>query len=163
MASKTAEQFAQESYREAIDSKFVLREKLATQGVLLLTLNRPKRANGFTNGMYMLLSEYVEEASKDDQTRVIILRGDGKHFCSGNDLGNFSKVQQVISESNADVNAKLKEFAEFNAKYVLQRVTEAFRLCKKPIIALVQGAAIGIGFTLLGLCDIVYATQSARF
>lgn len=55
-----------------------------------IILNRPKRSNGFTGGMYILVSDFLNEASKNDEIKVVILRGNGKNFSSGNDLSNFS-------------------------------------------------------------------------
>jgi enoyl-CoA hydratase/carnithine racemase len=55
-----------------------------------IILNKPKRSNGLTGGMYILIGDYLYEASNNIEIKAVILRGNGKNFCSGNDLSNFA-------------------------------------------------------------------------
>ncbi len=95
-----------------------------------IILNRPKRSNGLTGGMYVLIGDYLYEASKNKEIKVVIIRGNGKNFCSGNDLSNFAG----LTDSSIEY---IQERAKFTAHHVLKYFTNAFLDCKKTIIALV--------------------------
>jgi len=117
-------------------------------GIKTITLTRPTKKNALTNKMYVALTDALNSGSADPNTNIIVLTGTGDYFCSGNDLGNFSNVTDV------------KAMAEAGRK-ILQLYIGAYIDCKKPLIALLNGPAVGIGVTILGLCDIVYASDKA--
>ena len=115
------------------------------EGVLALTLNRPEKKNALTAEMYFCLVECLKTAGRDDAVRVVLLRGAGDCFCSGNDIAAF--------QAGRDPDAKSPGMV----------FLEAISQFEKPLIAAVQGPAVGIGTTLLLHCDLVYAASDATF
>lgn len=109
-----------------------------------VTLNRPDRLNAITGVMMLELHTYFSALARDEECRVVILRGAGRAFCSGLDLKAF------------DVDA------EPSSGPTLPPVIRAMRACPQPIIALVRGAAAGGGFSLALAADIRIATPDAR-
>jgi len=114
-------------------------------GILRVELNRPAQKNAMTAGMYTSLADTFKAAAKDEAVRVVLLQGAGDAFCAGNDIGDFLKNPPGPGES---------------PQSALMSTLIAF---EKPIIAAVQGAAIGGGTTMLTHCDFVYAGESAKF
>ncbi|KAL8571758.1 hypothetical protein ACOMHN_051125 [Nucella lapillus] len=113
--------------------------------VLHIQFNRPERKNAVTLQMYYGLASALREAAKDPEVNVAVLTG------NGNDLGNFTKK---LTPEEAERFEKEKPF--FN-------LVRAFIDFPKPLIALVNGPAIGVAVTLLGLCDAVYCSDKATF
>jgi enoyl-CoA hydratase/carnithine racemase len=114
-------------------------------GILRVELNRPARKNAMTAGMYTSLADTFREAANDEAVRVVLWHGAGDSFCAGNDVGDFLKNPPGPGESpQARLMGALIDF-------------------DKPIVAAVQGAAIGGGTTMLTHCDFVYAGESAKF
>ncbi|XP_062425995.1 enoyl-CoA delta isomerase 2 isoform X2 [Rhea pennata] len=116
-----------------------------------IMLNRPEKKNAISHKMYREIIKALEEAAKDDST-IAVITGNGEYYCSGNDLNNFTNVQAGQTEKMAKDGALL--LREFVAHFID---------FPKPLIAVVNGPAIGISVTLLGLCDIVYASDLATF
>ncbi|WP_330182900.1 enoyl-CoA hydratase-related protein [Nocardia sp. NBC_01503] len=116
-------------------------------GVAILTLNRPERRNAFTGAMGRALGQAYRELDADDSVRVLVLTGAGSAFCAGADLGG-----------GADTFEK-PDSAEFSASPVNPA---AFEL-RKPVIAAVNGHAIGIGMTLAMQTDIRIIAADARY
>jgi enoyl-CoA hydratase len=117
--------------------------------VLHATLNRPESLNAIDIAMQDELLAAVELAAGDEQTRVLVLTGAGKAFCAG---GNASAVQETID--NPDL---FHEGAEKGKKLI-----HAILDCPKPVIAKVNGAAMGLGATIALFCDITIAAGHAR-
>ena len=116
-----------------------------TGSVLRVQLNRPKRRNAMTSAMYVALAEILDNAARDERVRVVLWHGAGESFCAGNDIEDFLKNPPGPGESpQARLMGALIDF-------------------DKPLIAAVQGAAIGGGTTMLLHCDFVYAGESAKF
>lgn len=113
--------------------------------VAAIEFNRPQRRNAITAEMYTQLTEAVRAAEADDGVRVILFRGKPDVFTAGNDLEDF------IRRPPADFDAPVFRF--------LRTVAAA----QKPLVAAVNGPAIGIGTTLLFHCDLVFAGDNARF
>lgn len=114
-------------------------------GILQLTLNRPDKKNALNVAMYTALGTAITKADATDDVRVIVINATGTDFCSGNDLVDFVENTPEIS------NSPIIEFID------------AIAHAKTPIVAGVRGLAVGIGATLLGHCDLVYADETARF
>src|SRR5882757_2042659 len=113
--------------------------------ILQFTLNRPAKKNAMTSSMYAAMAEIFENAANDDGIRVVVWNAVGDAFCAGNDLEDFLKNPPGPAESpQARLGSALVNF-------------------DKPLIAAVQGAAIGGGTTLLTHCDFVYASETAKF
>lgn len=115
--------------------------------VHILSLNRPDKINAFNPSMGRALLAALEAAAADGSCRAILLRGEGRGFCSGQDLTE-------VPES-ADLGHLL------NIRYV--PIIQALRTIPKPVIAAVHGVAAGAGANLALSCDIVLAAQSAKF
>jgi enoyl-CoA hydratase/carnithine racemase len=113
--------------------------------ILRLQLNRPARKNAMTSNMYVTLAEHLNEAAKDDGIRVVVVHGAGDAFTAGNDLQDFLKNPPKPGESP-------QEF-----------FVTALMNFGKPLVAAVQGAAVGSGTTMLTHFDFVYAAENARF
>ena len=113
--------------------------------ILRVTVNRPAKKNAMTGAMYNGLADVLNEAAKDDDIHVVIWDAAGDSFSAGNDLEDFLKNPPGTGESPQ------------------ARLGNALMNLDKPVIAAVQGAAIGGGTTLLTHCDFVYAGESAKF
>jgi enoyl-CoA hydratase/carnithine racemase len=116
-----------------------------SRSVLHLAFNRPQKKNAITTAMYTQLASAMRRADDDAQVRAIVLRGTAGCFTAGNDLHDF--VHDPPASADAPVVQFLRTLAEL----------------EKPLLAAVEGPAIGIGTTLLLHCDLVYAAPTARF
>ncbi|KFQ38051.1 hypothetical protein N332_05197, partial [Mesitornis unicolor] len=116
-----------------------------------ITFNRPDRKNAINHKMYREIMKALEEAGKDDST-IAVITGKGDYYSSGNDLNNFTNVQPGETGKMAEDGAVL-----------LREFVGHFIDFPKPLIAVVNGPAIGICVTVLALCDIVYASDRATF
>ncbi|KIG15070.1 Enoyl-CoA hydratase [Enhygromyxa salina] len=114
-------------------------------GICTISFRRPHKKNAFSVAMYTAINAGFEQARERGDVRVILLRGSEGVFTAGNDLQDF--MQAPPTGTNSPV-------ARFLAHLVA---------CEKPIVAAVEGPAIGIGVTMLLHCDLVYAGESARF
>src|SRR5271154_1613310 len=113
--------------------------------ILRVELNRPAKKNAMTSAMYITLADLLNATAEDDQIRVVLWHGAGDSFCAGNDVADFLKNPPGPGESPQ------------------ARLIQALINLEKPLVAAVQGAAIGGGTTMLTHCDFVYAGESAKF
>ncbi|XP_072535451.1 enoyl-CoA delta isomerase 2 isoform X2 [Salminus brasiliensis] len=120
-------------------------------GITTIRLNRPQKKNAITVKMYEELIEALDLAGKDKSV-LTVLTGSGDYYCSGNDLNNFTNVPEGGAEKMAKDSGDL-----------LRRFVAAYIDFPKPLIAVVNGPAVGISVTVLGLFDAVYATERATF
>jgi enoyl-CoA hydratase/carnithine racemase len=114
-------------------------------GVLLLTFNRPERKNALDQATTLAFLEEIQASGTDAETRVIVVTGAGGNYSSGADLEDF---QNLAQRTNPPIG---------------QRMMEALNSASKPVIAAVEGLAVGGSVTMLLHFDIVYASRSARF
>jgi enoyl-CoA hydratase/carnithine racemase len=144
-----------------------LRYEVEDDGLLLLTLNRPDHLNAFTVDMANELVDAYDRASRDDAVRVIVVTGAGKAFCAGMDLavgGNVFGLDESLTPSLADVRERGEDPAILNGvRDTGGRVALAMNDCLKPIVGAVNGAAVGIGSTMLLPMDFRFASEKARF
>lgn len=112
---------------------------------LVLQLHRPERKNAITWAMYQALTEALAQAEADEHIYVVLLSGCDNMFTSGNDL------QELISQPPKNTDSPLLVFLEKLISF------------SKPLVAAVDGYALGIGTSMLLHCDLVYATERARF
>jgi enoyl-CoA hydratase/carnithine racemase len=134
--------------------------------VLTLTLNRPDKMNSFTVQMANELVDAFKRASADDAVGAIVVTGAGKAFCAGMDLtaaGNVFGLNESLKPTLKDMNERLDdpEILE-GIRDTGGRVTLAIFNCKKPVIAAINGAAVGIGATMTLAMDIRLASDKAR-
>src|SRR6201993_5099177 len=113
--------------------------------ILRIQLNRPDKKNAMTLAMYNTMADLLTDAAKDNQIRVVLWHGAGDSLSAGNDIEDFLKNPPGPGKSPQ------------------ARLIEALINFDKPIVAAVQGAAIGGGTTMLTHCDFVLAGESAKF
>ncbi len=119
--------------------------------VRTLTLNRPEKRNALNDALVSELKEALRSANADQDLRAMVIRGAGKDFCSGADLESLRKISESSYEENlADARSLAELFA------MIRRV-------QVPVIAAVHGRALAGGCGLATACDLVIATESARF
>jgi enoyl-CoA hydratase/carnithine racemase len=126
----------------------------ASDGVAVITLNRPERANAQTMGLLDDLDAAWTRAADDDEVRVIVLRGNGKHFSSGHDLKDrsFPVPDKITLERIYALEAR--RYLEYSLRW---------RNVPKPSIAAVQGKCIAGGLLLCWPCDLIVAADNAEF
>ena len=115
------------------------------QGVLVIGLNRPGKKNALTAAMYQSIADALRSGGEDAAVRCFLLHGTDDAFTAGNDLDDF-----------------LRNPPQGDASPVSQFL-RGISACAKPIVAAVSGPAVGVGTTMLLHCDLVYASQTARF
>lgn len=113
--------------------------------IVTITIDRSDKKNSLTHAMYTVLTKGLNDAAKDQAVRVAVITGKDGCFTAGNDLADFLK--NPPQDHNSPVFRFLQTIATF----------------PKPLIAAVDGVAVGVGTTLLFHCDLVYATENARF
>jgi len=113
--------------------------------VLEIVIDRPKTKNALTIAMYADMTRAVQAAVENDDVLAILLRGEGGNFSSGNDLNDFLDNPPTGPDST------------------VFQFMQAVAVCPKPVIAAVDGFAVGIGTTILFHCDLVYAASNAKF
>ena len=116
----------------------------AKDGVLRIEIDRPDKKNALTAAMYQAMADAIKAAEADTKVRVVLIHGKADLFTAGNDLQDF------LDNPPRDDNRPVFQF--------LYGISQA----KKPIVAAVAGAAVGIGTTMLLHCDLVYAAPNAR-
>ena len=117
-----------------------------TDGRIVLTFNRPEKLNAVTHDMGLEFREILQQINEDHDSRVLIITGAGKGFCSGADV---SGTEQKQSE-NAWTGVWERNFLEM-------------RSLRRPIIGAINGVSAGLGFSLATACDIRIASEQARF
>jgi enoyl-CoA hydratase/carnithine racemase len=114
-------------------------------GILTVEFNRPDKKNALTAAMYQTMVDALADAEADAQVRVIVIAGRPEIFTAGNDLEDFLKNTAISGD---------RPVSQF---------MQALSSASKPVIAVVSGSAIGIGTTMLLHCDLVYASENAKF
>lgn len=135
-------------------------------GILVLTLNRPDQMNAFTVEMANELVDAFHRASEDDAVRAVIVTGAGRAFCAGMDLsvpGNVFGLDETQTPTLGDLHTRIDDPAiRDGVRDTGGRVTLAIYDCKKPVIAAINGAAVGIGATMTLAMDVRIASEKAR-
>jgi enoyl-CoA hydratase/carnithine racemase len=123
----------------------VLVEK--TEKLLILTLNRPDKKNALTRAMYKTLATEIANADSDANVRCILIKANGDMFTAGNDLADFAAVGNSSEAPRPeDANPLLPALAK----------------ARTPLIAAVNGRAVGVGVTMLLHCDMVFVADDAQ-
>jgi len=113
-------------------------------GILRIQFNRPEKRNALTSAMYSAIAELLEEAQRDMAVKVVLVSALGDTYSAGNDLQDFLDHPPTSGDGPQ------------------RKLMEALRLLDAPLVAAVQGAAVGSGATMLTYCDFVYAGEHAR-
>jgi enoyl-CoA hydratase/carnithine racemase len=125
------------------------------KGIATITLNRPEVLNALT---FKLIDEFIEslqEVKEDEDARVLVVKGAGRAFCAGDDLRGMREPEEPPPRSLPEVEADLRR------GYV--RLIKAIRSLEKPVIASINGYALGAGFDLALACDFRIASEETRF
>jgi enoyl-CoA hydratase/carnithine racemase len=120
-------------------------------GVATITLNRPDRLNALTFAIYRELREIIDAAGTQDDIRAIVLTGEGRAFCSGGD------VEDIIGELFARDMQGLLDFTRITGALI-----GSLRRVRKPVIAAINGTAVGAGAVIAIACDVRIASDSAK-
>jgi enoyl-CoA hydratase len=132
-------------------------ELAINDGVAELRMNRPDRANSLNEQMWRELREAARELDAEPSVRVVVLIGNGKHFCSGIDLSMLAGFRDDTAEPGRAAEALRRTIMD------LQDVLSWFERCRKPVLAAISGACVGAGLDLAVACDLRYATADAQF
>ncbi|HXU27872.1 MAG TPA: enoyl-CoA hydratase-related protein, partial [Bacteroidia bacterium] len=125
----------------------VLHEQIG--GVLKLSLNRPDKFNSFNRAMALELQAQLDKAASDDNVRCVLLTGEGKAFCAGQDL----------SEATDPQGPGIKNIVVEHYNPIILKI----RNLEKPVVCAVNGVAAGAGANIALACDVVVAAQSSSF
>ncbi|MGD8417182.1 MAG: enoyl-CoA hydratase-related protein [Pseudomonadales bacterium] len=132
----------QENYR-------TMRIERRDAGIVVVTLNRPERLNAVNGTMHAELARFSRDFGNDRDARVLILTGEGRAFCAGGDFSPGDPIGQNPEGPNLMVEAR----------QIVDHILE----CEKPIIAAVNGYAMGLGANVALLCDVVVAGPNSVF
>lgn len=114
--------------------------------ILEIRFNRPEKKNAITNAMYGVIADAIAAAERDSDVRVLLFTAAGDFFTSGNDLMDFAAVASGAAQGVPRESP---------------RFIETMMRAEKPIVACVQGHAVGVGVTMLMQCDLVYIAEDA--
>ena len=137
------------------------------EGVAWITMNRPQYNNAQNGRMTYELDDAFKRAVADDEVKVIVLRGEGKHFSAGHDIGTPGRdvhlSQDRVSMWYDHANKEGGEFLYVREAEAYLGMCRRWRDIPKPTIAAVQGACIAGGLMLAWVCDLIVATDDAYF
>ena len=138
-----------------------------SDGIATLLLNRPDALNSFTVTMAVELERFFLDAAGDDQITAIVVTGAGRAFCAGMDLsasGNVFGLDETLSPTPADLagDKLYDEPVNTGLRDTGGKVTLAIHACPKPVIAAINGPAVGIGATMTLAMDLRLASTKAR-
>lgn len=128
-------------------------------GIARIAFDRPDRANALDAGLWDALRQALHWADTTDAVRVVILAGEGRHFCAGIDLALLAGIPERVRHADpARAQEKLRALI-----LDMQDCVSAIARCRKPVLAAIQGACIGGGVDIVTACDMRYASAEARF
>lgn len=123
--------------------------------ILWITLNRPSASNAFTTKMIDELIEVLSTADIDNDVRCIVITGAGKHFCAGGDVKQMENKEGMFAGEPNELRERYKRG--------IQKIPLTFKSLNTPVIAMINGAAIGAGLDLACMCDIRISSDNAIF
>ena len=139
------------------DYKHIILDKDPAEHIARLTINRPRRRNALHDDATDEMGQAIDEVAADDDMRVLVLTGAGRAFCAGADLDALkggSNPGVLASENTDDIRRGFR---------LAQRMILGLQRMEKPVIAMLNGVAVGAGFDLACACDIRIASPRARF
>ncbi len=122
---------------------------------LWITLNRPDASNAFTSKMIEELVSTLYQADEDNEIRVIVVTGAGKHFCAGGDVKDMQDKKGMFAGEPNELRERYKRG--------IQRIPRCMNSLSTPVVAMVNGAAIGAGLDFACMCDIRIASEKSKF
>jgi enoyl-CoA hydratase/carnithine racemase len=123
--------------------------------VRLITFARPEARNAFDTALYNAVADALEEAEARDDLAVVVLTGEGTAFSAGQDLGEMGRLSTPDAKGSAG--------DEVREQHGFRRFVGVLEAFPKPIVAAVNGVAVGLGTTMLPYCDLVLVSTQARF
>ncbi len=123
--------------------------------VLWITLSNIKKGNAFCLQMISSLVSCLNDAKKDKQVSIIVITGEGKYFSSGGDIKAMQNKEEMFAGTSDELRCLYQEG--------IQKIPQTIESLNKPIIAMVNGAAVGAGFDLSSMCDLRIASDKASF
>ena len=122
-----------------------------SQNVFQIIFSSPKKYNALTMDMYAHIGDLLQYANSNDSVKIIYITGEGDYYSSGADLSQYSSMDKFSLQNLEISRERIIHFVDSHI------------ICDKPIFAAVNGPAIGISFSLLALCDVVYCSEDAYF
>ncbi len=119
--------------------------------VATITLNRPEKLNAFTGPMLDAWTDALVEAQRDDGVHVVVVTGAGRAFCAGGDVGRMGEAKGTALELKNELWERV------------HRIPKTLEAMDKPVIAMVNGPAVGAGMGMALMCDVRIASDQARF
>jgi enoyl-CoA hydratase/carnithine racemase len=126
--------------------RYEVAERVAT-----ITLNRPDKLNAFTRPMLAAWADSLAEAQRDDAVHVVVVTGAGRAFCAGGDVGRMGEAKPGALELKNELWEQV------------HRIPRALEAMDKPVLAMVNGVAVGAGMGMCLMCDVRVASDQARF
>ncbi len=123
--------------------------------ILTIKLNRPEASNAISVKMINELCETLNEANWDNTVRVVVLTGNGKNFCAGGDIKDMEEKSGMFAGESNELRERYQRG--------IQRIPQTIEAFSKPILAMVNGAAIGAGCDLAAMCDIRIGCEFSKF
>jgi enoyl-CoA hydratase/carnithine racemase len=148
-----------------VDTDFSTLDLTVQDGVAELRLNRPERANSLNRPMWGELRAAAQALDAEPSVRVVVLSGNGAHFCAGIDLGMLAEFRLGGEPGVVSGVACAGRASEQLRRTILdlQDVLSSLERCRKPVLAAVHGACVGAGLDLAVACDLRYASADAQF
>jgi enoyl-CoA hydratase/carnithine racemase len=128
------------------DLLYEVKDRIAT-----ITLNRPDKLNAFTGPMIDAWSASLAEAQRDEQVNVVVVTGAGRAFCAGGDVGRMAEGEPTPLEHKNQLWDHI------------HRIPKTLETMDKPVLAMVNGVAVGAGMGMCLMCDVRVASDEARF
>ncbi|MCB1632508.1 MAG: enoyl-CoA hydratase/isomerase family protein, partial [Pseudomonadales bacterium] len=136
----------------------MIQQNMVEEGILELRMNRPDRLNALNEELIGDLSGIMRGLNRDRQVRVVVITGEGKGFCAGADLKAASGSGAIPGTEGMTQLGFVYKYQEYLAELML-----AIHECDKPVIAAVNGAAVGGGLAIALASDVRIASEKARF
>lgn len=140
-------EYHKKTYKELVIEK--------NENVIWITLNRPKFSNSFSDEMIVDLCRLLREADWDENIRTIVITGEGKSFCAGGDVKAMEERTGMFAGDPEELRRRYTKG--------IQQIPLTMESLQTPIVAMVNGAAIGAGCDLACMCDIRIGCQHSRF
>jgi enoyl-CoA hydratase len=140
---------------DADEARHFVRVERPRPHVALVTLDRPERMNSMAFDLMLPLREMLADLGRDNDVRVVVLTGEGRGFCSGADQENPGRIPDIDGLTVSTIALRSME--------LLEKVIATIRDLHQPVIAAVNGPAIGGGFCLALACDVAVAGEAAYF